>query len=192
VYSIVLTAAMMSGGHSADLLVHGWHAGDGFSGWGYEGFYGSSYGYGNGCCGCGGWVACGGCCGAVTPWLLPGPTVTRAEQKKWDDYVASLDSEDDKREVSDLWERATVDARRQLLEKIPAPYGEKKGEKEVEKKVEKKVKGPGKPLSAAEQKKWDDYVKTLKGEKKDEAEESWKKAGPAEKRRLLREIPEKE
>jgi hypothetical protein len=169
-YSVVVFAAIVSGGQAADTFAHhGWH-----------GCYGGCYAYswsGYGCWGysCRGWNGCNGCygcCGAVTPWLIPAPTVTSAELKQWNDYLARLDYED-QRDLTDLWSRADLGARRKLLTLIPVAHEDK-------------------PLTAAEQKRWDDYVKTLAGDKKKQAEENWKKATPPEKRRMLEKIPPRE
>jgi hypothetical protein len=127
-----------------------------------------------------------GCCGMVTPgqlgWGYGAPQVSAAEQNKWDDYVASLDNVDDRRDVSDLWARADLGARRQLLEKIPPPVKEDADTKEIEKPA---------PLSAEEIKKWKDYVETLKGEAKKQAEDNWTKADLAGKRKLLDKVPDR-
>jgi hypothetical protein len=103
-------------------------------------------------------------------------------QKKWDDYVASLDTEDDRKDVSGLWDRADLSARRKLIEKIPPPM---KDDKELEKPK------PLPPLSAEEMKRWDDYVATLKGEEKKKAEDAWRTADLEGKRKLLRAIPDR-
>jgi hypothetical protein len=191
-YSIVLLTAMMSGGQGADFFGYGWH--------GYAGYYGCYGCYG--CGGCygwyGGWGSCCGCCGTVTPGLMPGPMVTEMEQRAWDAYVDRLDSDDDKRDVCELWARADFHARRKLVAKIPPP---EKEDKEDKKSLEKEDKKPlekedkkslekEKPISAAEQKKWDDYVKTLEGDKKTKAENDWKKADLTGKRKLIDDIPE--
>ena len=65
------------------------------------------------------------CCGRVVPaqlgWGTGAPLVSAEEQKQWDDYVASLDNPEDKRAVSDLWARADLGARRQLIAKLREP-----------------------------------------------------------------------
>jgi hypothetical protein len=183
VYSIVVMAALMSGGESSQ-FGRGWYGSydciGGYGSYGYYGCYGC-YGWG-GCYGCYGWGSCGGCCGVVTPGIPPGPTLTPAEQKKWFDYVTSLE-DDERQEVMWLWNRADLGARRQLLakivEKLPPPEAAP-----PEKKIEK-----DKPLTEAEQEKWDAYVNKLTGEKKKTAMENWKKADLAGKRKLLEAIP---
>jgi hypothetical protein len=123
----------------------------------------------------------------VTPaqvgWGTGVPQVSAEEQKKWDDYVASLDNVDDRRDVSDLWARADLGARRQLMAKIPPPVRDEPDTKEIEKPKE---------LSPEEIKKWQDYVDTLKGEPKKKAEDSWRKADLAGKRKLLEKVPDKD
>jgi hypothetical protein len=170
-YGIVLMVAMASGGQAADSC--GWCA----AGWGY----------GWDC-----WDCCRprcGCCGYVIPGLAGygygtgAAKLSAEEQKKWDDYVASLDSENDRKDVGKLWSRADLGARRQLIAKIPEPM-----KPEVEKKTIEKPK----PLSAEEIKRWGEYVSTLKGEKKKEAEESWRKADLEGKRKLLSTVPDKD
>jgi hypothetical protein len=164
VYSIVLMTALVSGGQAANSFGYSGHYG-----WGCWGCWG--------CGGCYGWGSCYGCCGTVTPWLMPGPSLPAAEQKKWDDYVSLFDSDDDKKELNDLWTRADITARWELIKKIPVlPPPKEEAEKD-------------KPLSAEEKKKWDAYVKKLKGEKKQQAEEAWEKADLKGKRKLIEGIP---
>jgi hypothetical protein len=167
VYSIVLMTALASGGQAANYFGYHGH----YGGWGCWGCYGYSS-----CYGCSGWGSGYGCCGTVTPWLLPGPTIPAAEQKKWDDYV-SLFEGDDRKDLDDIWARADVTARLELVKKIPPPPD--KEEKDM-------------PLSAEEKKKWVDYVKKLKGEKKQDAEDAWEKADLKGKRKLIKGIPDKE
>jgi hypothetical protein len=170
-YGIVVMVALSSGAQSANGC--GWGCGPAYDG-GWCGYWG---------------VGCRSnyCCGVVTPaqlgWGNGAPTVSAEEQKKWDDYVASLDHADDRRDVNYLWARADLGARRQLLEKIPPPVKEEADSKEIEKE---------KPLSAEEIKKWDEYVDSLKGDAKKKAEEDWRKANLAGKRKLLDKVPDKE
>jgi hypothetical protein len=127
------------------------------------------------------------CCGMVTPsqlgWGTGAPQVSAAEQKKWDEYVASLDRPEHQSAVSYLWDHADLGARRKLLTKIPPPIVEDGDTKEIEK---------PEPLSDDEMQKWKEYVGSLKGEAKKKAETEWAKADLAGKRKLLDKIPDKE
>ena len=119
-YGIVVVLALSSGAASANGC---WNCGPAYDG---------------GWCGYWGWGCRSNyCCGKVTPaqlgWGNGAPQVTAEEQKKWDDYVASLDHADDRRDVSYLWDHADLGARRQLLEKIPPPVREEPERKEIEK-----------------------------------------------------------
>ncbi len=170
-YGIVLMVAMTSGGQAAeyqDCRCGGW----GYAAACWEGAWPSS-----------------GCCGVVKLGLANygygsgTPSVSAVEQKKWDDYVASLDNVDDRKDMGELWTKADLSARRQLIAKIPPPM-----KPEVEKKpVEKE-----KPLSAEEIKRWDAHVRKLTGDQKKRAVDSWDKADVAGKRKLLAGLPERE
>ncbi len=110
-YGIVVMMALSRGAQSAEGV-----------GWGCSSEYVGGYG---------GWDLCPYCpprcgCGRVVPAQVGWGTgvvaqVSAAEQKRWDDYVASLDNVDDRQDVRDLWARADLGARRQLLAKIPPP-----------------------------------------------------------------------
>jgi hypothetical protein len=125
-YGIVVMVALSSSAQIADCV-----------GWGCASEYGGGYG---------GWDLCPYCpprcgCGRVVPaqvgWGTGVPQVSAAEQKRWDDYVASLDNVDDRQAVSDLWTRADLGARRQLLTKIPPPVKLDEDSTEKEKELPK-------------------------------------------------------
>lgn len=138
------------------------------------GYGGGLYGWNFGpCCPCG-WVSC---CGVV---LLPRPSAlgetSAEEQKTWDEYVDAL-RDDEQPAMIDAWRQADPPARRKLLANLAEL---------------KKALGKDKPadegLTEAEQKKWDAHVAKLKGEKKKEAEEKWKKADLKAKRKMLEDL----
>jgi hypothetical protein len=108
-YGIVVILALGSGAQAADCC--GWGNAPAYWG-GWNGYWAPR------CCSRYG-------CGKVTPaqvgWGTSAPQVSAEEQKKWDDYVASLDNYDDQRAVNDLWERADLGARKKLISKIPPP-----------------------------------------------------------------------
>jgi uncharacterized protein (TIGR03000 family) len=107
--------------------------------------------------------------------------LTPAEQKIWADYLKELTDPKDKKAAEDEWNKAkTVADKRKLIA-------------DAKKMLDKKKPGPmpdDKPLTAAELKKWADYLKTLTDPKdKKDAEDEWKKAkSNADKRKLLKEI----
>ncbi len=178
-YGIVLMAAMTSGGQAADCV--GYHGAPVCHG----SWCGAGWGHSTSCRDC-----CPprcGCCGYVIPGLAgygPGaPSLPAAEQKKWDDYVASLNNDDDRKDLGDLWNKADIGARRKLVSKIPPPMQIEEEKKEVVKE---------KPLSAEEIKQWEEYVQTLKGDAKKKAEDAWRKADLAGKRKMIATIPEKD
>jgi hypothetical protein len=120
------------------------------------------------------------CCGIVLP---PAPAyeeqTCRDEQLIWEEYLNALDF-DERREMTCLWQHADAQGRRELLKKLSLMRQQLKEEQE---------KGdPNRPLTDEELKRWDEYVKTLKGKERREAEEAWKKADNREKREMLAEI----
>lgn len=126
-----------------------------------------------------------GCCGAIAPHLLggtPGPAVTPPEEQMWNDYLAELDF-DDREAMKGLWGRADFDGRKKLLGMLAQLRADQAKEKADEE--------DKKPLSDADQARWDEHLKKLKGDEKTKAEDAWKAGNLKARRALLRALPPK-
>jgi uncharacterized protein (TIGR03000 family) len=94
-----------------------------------------------------------------------------ADKKTWSNYLAELD-EDTKKEAEAAYNKADAAGKKKYLET-----------------AKKYLDDLNKPLTAADQKKWDDYLKSLEGDDKKKAEKAWADAkDPKAKRKLLAEI----
>jgi hypothetical protein len=185
-YGIVLMAALAGSGEAP--------AGHKHAVWdGYYGYYGPTDNVGwwfvnpfhHSCTGYTGWVggSCCGCCGHVIPGLAgygPPPTVSAADQKKWDDYVSLFTTEQDTTYLKELWQQADKAGRTRLVAMIPSPEETKRDPKKVEEK----------PLTPAEQMRWNAYIKTLEGAARKQQIDAWNKADLKGKRDLLKKIPD--
>lgn len=119
------------------------------------------------------------CCGVVMPPVPAEFTTSPPEDKAWELYVNELQG-NEKKEMICLWLRADVHGRRELLKKLSLLRRQVEEERERD--------DPNRPLSNDELKRWEEYVGKLKGDRRKEAEEAWKKADNRGKRELLAEI----
>jgi hypothetical protein len=113
----------------------------------------------------------------LPPRPSPLGVTTPEEHKTWCEYVDLL-RDDEADAMIDVWQQADPPTRRKLLARLAEL---------------KKALGQDKPpeeagLTEAEQKKWSAHLSKLKGEKKKEAEEKWKKADLKAKRKMLEDL----
>jgi hypothetical protein len=175
-YGVVLMMALTGAGQGTGCcVVNGYAGGIGCGAWGWGWGWGTPPGMGYGRL----VSPVNTCCGVVLPPAPASDLTTKEEAQTWDEYVALLEGHE-KAEMIQVWQKATVEGRRKLLEKLAAMR------KQVEEETEKEE--AGEPLTAEEMKKWEDYVKTLKGERKKEMEEKWQKANNKGKRQILEKI----
>ena len=184
-YAIVVMAALAGPGQvPGPYLVSGYGPGYG-CGYGYVLGFGGTYahGYGNFR------PVINGCCGVVLPpsWA-PDPTPWH-EGKAWFDYVMQLEGYE-RDDMIHVWQRATPEARRVLLLKLRDVEGEAaayRAKVEQERAIER-YKIENRPLTEEERELWRTYLNKLKGDKRKEALERWRKADNRGKRLFLREI----
>lgn len=185
-YGIVLMAALAGSGESAgfghggDFFFHGY----GF-GLPYGGTYAHGYGYARPIARNPG--------GIVLPpnWHAPDPGVSEAEAGLWFEYIAALEG-DERHEMMAVWCKADCHARQVLVGKLVAlkvRLASEKAKLEMERAMEK-YKEEMRPLEEEEQAKWQRYLRTLKGKKREDAEKEWKEADNRGKRRILKDIPD--
>jgi hypothetical protein len=171
-YGLVLMMAMTGGAQGPGICVVNGYAG----GWGWGTPPGMGYGYLV--------TPVHTCCGVVLPPMpAGGETISQDEAQAWDTYINSLEG-DEKADMMCVWFKADTCARRKLVSKLVALRQQVKEEQEKEE--------GGAPLTEEEEKKWQSYLDKLKGDRKKEMEEKWKKADNKGKRQLLEEIDDEE
>jgi hypothetical protein len=184
-YAIVVLTALAAPGQ-APCLASGYGPGYGCGyaygcGLGYGGVY--AHGYGNFR------PVINGCCGVVLPPAWAADPTPWHESKAWYDYVMQLEGYE-RDDMIHVWQRATPEARRLLLLKLRDVEGEAaayRAKVEQERAIER-YKIENRPLTEEEREWWRTYLGKLKGDKRKEAQERWRKADNRGKRLFLKEI----